>query len=249
MPSKITCVFVHGWAMNSAVWENCIAALPDWIEVMTLDLPGHGSCASMTANTLDDYVRALVEQVDRPVIWVGWSLGGLAVLQIAQHYAERVAGVFMVANNPCFVTRPDWPTAVDQSVFESFSQSLEQSLDVTIRRFLALQVKGSKTTMKTVRELQLSLTQRGRASRVALQAGLDILCTTDLRAELSALKCPLSWYLGGRDALVPAALAQALPAINNAIEVVVEADAGHAPFISHAEAFSQALTRFAATRV
>lgn len=249
MPSKITCVFVHGWGMNSAVWQNCVAGLPDWIEIMPLDLPGHGSNASMPANTLDDYVDTLVAQVEQPAIWVGWSLGGLAVLQIAQQYVDRVAGIFMVASNPCFVSKPDWPAAVDQSVFENFSQSLEQDIDATIRRFLALQVRGADNAMKTVRELQQSLAERGQASETALKKGLDILCGTDLRAQLSTLECPVSWYLGGRDTLVPISLADELQAMNNSIELVIEPNAGHAPFISHPDVFRETLRNFAAALI
>jgi len=52
--AKVTCVFVHGWAMNSAVWETFLPLLPDWIEVIRLDLPGHGAMDSVSATSLDD---------------------------------------------------------------------------------------------------------------------------------------------------------------------------------------------------
>ena len=56
MSDSVTCVFVHGWAMNSAVWQECIEQLPDWINVVLVDLPGHGSMAEVSAASLDDYV-------------------------------------------------------------------------------------------------------------------------------------------------------------------------------------------------
>lgn len=102
---KVTCVFVHGWAMNSAVWENCFNLLPDWIDVIQVDLPGHGSMADVKAESVNDYVQALAALVNRPVIWVGWSLGGLALLQLARHYPERIAGLFMVASTPVLFSR------------------------------------------------------------------------------------------------------------------------------------------------
>ena len=83
-PDSVTCVFVHGWAMNSAVWDECIEQLPDWINVVVVDLPGHGSMVKVPASSLDDYVQALIPLVHRPVLWVGWSLGGLAVLRLAE---------------------------------------------------------------------------------------------------------------------------------------------------------------------
>lgn len=242
---KITCVFVHGWAMNSAVWETCLALLPDWIEAVRVDLPGHGSMAHVKAETIDDYVSALATGVNRPAIWVGWSLGGLALLQLARQYPESVAGLFMVASTPCFVRQPDWQCAVEEEVFQLFAESLADDVDATIKRFLALQVKGSGVTMSTVRELQQSLQQRGRPSLQALSQGLDILATTDLRAQLPDLKLPVTWWLGGRDALVPVSLAGALKILQPNINVLIEQDAAHAPFISHPEKFVSALTDFA----
>lgn len=242
---KITCVFVHGWAMNGAVWQVCCDLLPDWIDVVQIDLPGHGSMAEVKAETINDYVQTLAALANRPVVWVGWSLGGLALLQLAKEYPERVAGLFLVASNPCFVRKDDWPCAVEEDVFRLFAESLTENVDMTIKRFLALQVKGSGVAMSTVRELQQTLQQRGRPSIEALKCGLDILATTDLRAELPYLNCPVTWLLGSRDALVPASLAGALKTLQPNINILIEKQAAHAPFISHPENFTRALIDFA----
>ncbi|MGB5397391.1 MAG: alpha/beta fold hydrolase, partial [Gammaproteobacteria bacterium] len=101
MKQKITCVMVHGWAMNSAVWQPLLAELPDWLDVICVDLPGHGGLAQVDAQSLDDYTRLLSAVTQRPALWVGWSLGGLAVLKLASDYPQLVAGLFMVASNPC----------------------------------------------------------------------------------------------------------------------------------------------------
>lgn len=245
---KITCVFVHGWAMNGAVWQDCFDLLPDWIDVIQVDLPGHGTMAEVKAETINDYVQALAALVNCPVIWVGWSLGGLALLQLAREYPERVAGLFMVSTTPCFVQKQGWSCAVEKNVFELFAEALEKDINGTIKRFLALQVKGSGVTMNTVRELQQSLRQRGGASIDALRSGLDILAMTDLRAELPYLNCPVTWLLGARDTLVPVSLEKELKTLQPNIKVIVEKDAAHAPFISHSENFVLALTEFAEGR-
>ncbi|MDH5610962.1 MAG: pimeloyl-ACP methyl ester esterase BioH [Gammaproteobacteria bacterium] len=242
---KVTCVFVHGWAMNGAVWETCSELLPDWMELVQVDLPGHGTMADARAENINDYVSTLAAVANRPVIWVGWSLGGLALLQLAKDYPERVAGLFMVASTPCFVRKDDWSCAVAEDIFKLFADSLAEDVDATIKRFLALQVKGSGVAMSTVRELQKLLQQRGRPSAEALRYGLDILSSTDLRAELPRINRPITWLLGGRDALVPVSLAEALKTLKPDINVLVEKEAAHAPFISHSENFASALIDFA----
>jgi pimeloyl-[acyl-carrier protein] methyl ester esterase len=59
------------------------------------------------------------------------------------------------------------------------------------------------------------------------------------------LNRPVTWYLGGRDTLVPVAVAEELKKLNPEIETIIEESAAHAPFVSHPEAFVQSLVTFA----
>ena len=241
MRDSVTCVFVHGWAMNSAVWDDCIAQLPDWIHAVVVDLPGHGTMKDVEAKSLDDYVKSLVPLVHRPVLWVGWSLGGLAVLRLAELYPQRVASALLVATNPCFVTRNDWSNAVDERVFDQFGSDLKLNQKKTIRRFLALQVKGLPNAIDVVRQLQNSMNSRGQASTTALQTGLSILLETDLRSNINHIESPLYWMLGARDTLVPAELAKTLTAKYQQETVTLCENASHAPFISQRDEFIKQL--------
>ena len=245
MSDSVTCVFVHGWAMNSAVWDECVGQLPDWINVIVVDLPGHGTMAGVSVSKLDDYVQALVPLVHQPVIWVGWSLGGLAVLRLAELYPQRVATALLVATSPCFVGQAEWPCAVDANVFAQFANDLKENQQKTIRRFLALQVKGLPDVMFVVRQLQQSMQSRGQASTQALAFALDILLETDLRQTLKTIDCPLHWLLGAKDALVPVELAQVLQQQYGQQNVELFPQASHAPFISHSEEFVKRLINIA----
>lgn len=242
---SVTCIFVHGWAMNSAVWDECVKLLPDWMDVILVDLPGHGSMSEVKAETLDDYVHTLVPLVHRPVLWVGWSLGGLAVLRLAELYPQRVAAAMLVSTNPCFVSQDGWSCAVDQSVFRQFASDLEKNQEKTIRRFLALQVKGASDVMPVARQLLNSIESRGMASQRALTAGLKILLDSDLRQALRVIHSPLRWLLGAKDSLVPAELAVALKEDYAQQDVIVHPDASHAPFISQSEFFVEQLVDLA----
>jgi pimeloyl-[acyl-carrier protein] methyl ester esterase len=227
--------------MNSAVWEGCISRLPDWFDVIVVDLPGHGTMAEVQVSSLDDYVAALTSLVHQPVLWVGWSLGGLAVLRLAELYPERVAAALLVATNPCFVRQPGWNCAVDDSVFNQFACDLNQHQAKTIRRFLALQAKGLPDVMNVVRQLQQSIQSRGQASTQAMTVALDMLLETDCRQALKTINRPLYWLLGAKDSLVPGELAQVLKSDYAQQNVILHPQASHAPFISHSEDFIQQL--------
>ena len=245
MRDSVTCIFVHGWAKNSSVWDECVAQLPDWINVVVVDLPGHGTMVNVPVRSLDDYVQALVPLAHQPVIWVGWSLGGLAVLRLAELYPQRVAAAMLIATNPCFVKQQDWSCAVDADVFKQFAEYLTENQKKTINRFLALQVKGLSDMKQSLKQLQDSLALRGQASLPALLSGLDILLTTDFRQTLKRLDCPLHWLLGVNDSLVPKALAKVLVQEYAQKDVVLLKEASHAPFISHSENFINQLIAIA----
>lgn len=231
--------------MNSAVWRDCLQHLPDWINPICVDLPGYGECGDVDAATLDQYVEHVAQQITRPSLLTGWSLGGLVSLQLAQSYPHKTAGLLQVATNPKFVQHDSWQSAIAADVFEQFAASLEKNAAKTIQRFLALQVRGTDTSLRTVRELQHAIDERGLPPAGALHAGLNILSGTDLRATVSELECPVSWMLGDRDALVPVTLAETLMQLAPAAQIEVIRGAGHAPFISHAQAFANSVAQAA----
>ncbi len=245
-PRRVTCVFVHGWSMNSAVWQGCQALLPEWIDAVFIDLPGHGGMSGVAAESVEDYVKVLAPLVHRPVMWVGWSLGALAVMRLAALYPERVASLFLVAATPCFVRRDDWSTAIEEDVFIQFAESLASQQEKTLSRFMSLQVKGLPEARAIIRQLQAAMAARGETSPAALKTGLDILVNTDYRNLLAELECAVSWYLGGRDTLVPVGVAEEIRSRYSKHDISIAAGAGHIPFVSHRTEFIEALVKQAA---
>lgn len=197
--------------------------------------------ADITADSIDDYVQALVPLTHRPVLWVGWSFGALVLMRLAELYPERVAALFLVAASPCFVQRSDWLAAVDKTTFIEFAKSLERDQQKTLSRFLSLQMQGVENARQSLRQLQQQMKKRGIASVAALTTGLQILLENDFRATVSRLDCPISWFFGDRDTLVPAALADAIHQLYGRHKIYFEAGAAHAPFFSHPQSFADAL--------
>ncbi|MCW8956836.1 MAG: pimeloyl-ACP methyl ester esterase BioH [Gammaproteobacteria bacterium] len=238
------CVFVHGWGMNHAIWAPLLEQLPETLEPMVIDLPGHGQKSEQSFTSLAELVDELSGAVAEPAIWVAWSLGGLAVLQLALQQPEKVSGIVLLACNPCFVQRDDWPCAMPASVFDDFAQQLEMDFSGTIRRFLSLQVKGSESGRQLLRQLRQGVLEQPPANIQALRSGLELLKTVDLRAELKTLAMPVHWYLGGQDGLVKSSLKQQLAILQPQARVTVFPKAAHAPFLSHLDQFIQELATF-----
>jgi pimeloyl-[acyl-carrier protein] methyl ester esterase len=81
-----------------------------------------------------------------------------------------------------------------------------------------------------------------------LADGLDLLERSDLRALLPGLRVPSLWLSGRRDRLVdPRAMAAVAAQAPDARHVRIE-HAGHAPFLTHAEAVAREIVAFAEAR-
>lgn len=239
--NKTLCVFVHGWGMNHAVWQPVIESLPDRIETVAVDLPGHGAAADKSFSGLDDLVMALCRDITRPAIWVGWSLGGLAVLKLALDYPQRVQAMMLVSSTPCFAHRDDWSYGMPHTLFDSFAAELEADFDSTIRRFLSLQVKDSAQGRQLLKQLRQQVLQQPPANIQALRSGLEVLKSTDLREQIQKLEMPLAVALGARDGLVNVEGSKFFTDNLPHADVRIYAQAAHAPFLSHLPDFTAQL--------
>lgn len=234
-------VLVHGWGLSAAVWRDVAPRLAESFRVTLVDLPGHGRSAQVPFGGLGSVVARLRAVLPPSASWIGWSLGGLVALAYAERYPDAVSRVVTVATNPRFVRGEDWPAAMEPGVLAAFSQGLVQDYATTLSRFLALQFHGLKEGREGLKALRACLLDYPPAPQ-ALREGLAVLRDTDLRGVLRDLTCPVRMIFGERDTLVPVVAAQAVAARAPRLRCSVVARAGHAPFLSHPEAFFEALT-------
>ncbi len=240
----IPLTLIHGWAMNSAVFEPLTGLLSSDFQINRVDLPGHGRSDWSGLTDFDVQVDAMAEVLPDDSALLGWSLGGLYALRLIRRYPQKFNKLMLVACNPCFVQRENWKAAVDESVFAEFSVSLIENWSVTIRRFLGLQMHGVDQARNLIRQISELLVQGGVPDPVAMQFGLDLLLKVDARSELKDIDVPVMEVLGCRDTLVPVQLVEQLHLINPAIRVECVARSAHTPFLSHRDLFAGLIREF-----
>ncbi len=248
-------VMLHGWGMHGGIWGDAVVQLAESFTVHNVDLPGHGFSAGKREEgreglgervtfplptspfSLDTIVSELSVRFTKPVNVLGWSLGGL----IAQHWAarepEKVRRLVLAASTPCFAARDDWPHGVPLATLQQFAAELGKNHAATLRRFLALQLRGSENERELLSLLRDKLFSRGAPQPAALRAGLDILRDTDLRALLPGIVQPALVIAGERDKLTPPEASRYLVQVMQAARMVEITGAAHVPFLSHAEIF------------
>lgn len=227
-------LLVHGWGLHSGIWADFAAGLARTARVTRVDLPGHGRSEAIAAYTLEELADTLADLCPAPVIAIGWSLGALAVLSLAQRCPARVRGMILFGATPRFVTAPDWACAVTPSLLHQFADDLARDYRGTLSRFLTLQLGSAQTERALLKRLRAEVLAQTAPSTVGLRAGLAVLEHADLRPVLTTIDTPTLVIHGGRDRLAPPAagsfLARALPRAR----LCELPDAGHAPFLSHA---------------
>ena len=237
-------VLLHGWGMNNGVWHPVMPLLAEHFRVTAIELPGHG-----VSDELDhavDWAEAVLQSAPQRAIWMGWSLGAQLAAKAALIAPGRVSGLLMLGGTPKFVATDDWPHAMDPQVFHQFAEALVANVELTLQRFLSLQVKGSDDSRETLRQLKLALAERPSASEWGLRRGLELLLENDLRHDIHDLDCASVWVFGQRDTLVPAAAAQDIEQHLSWALCHVIPGAGHAPFLSHQTECLRVLNDFVA---
>ncbi|MFP4132077.1 MAG: pimeloyl-ACP methyl ester esterase BioH [Thiohalospira sp.] len=232
---------IHGWGLHGGIWTETAEALAADRRVTTVDLPGHGASRGPVPTTLRGAAAEVAASLPERMTLVGWSLGGLVALRLALDLPERVAALKLVAATPRFVTGADWPHATPPATLHDFASDLAEDYRGTLLRFLALQARGSATAREDVRRLRERVFEHGEPDHEALARGLEWLAGSDLRPELADLAVPVHFIGGERDNLVPAAALEEAAGIAPRGRVTILPGAGHAPFLSHPEAFREAL--------
>ena len=262
-----TLVFIHGWGLNSGVWQPVIEKLMQDFEVITVDLPGFGINVEhcLSVYTIENVAEQIMNAVNKPSIYIGWSLGGLITTQIALTAPHQVHALVTIASTPCFLEKQDdeitnesvkdkkeslaqtrlnlWP-GIKAPLLATFHQQLSKDIQKTLDGFLKIQAMGSPHIREDIKIIRNLVMQYPVPSRKTLDDSLALLETVDLREKLTLLELPFLRLYGRLDSLVPKTIPNLVSKLAPASEQYIFHRASHAPFISHADDFVEILRQW-----
>ncbi len=253
---SVPLVLIHGWGLNSAVWQPLLTQLPaeftDNFQVITIDLPGFGLNNQLTISPyhLSVICQQIAQVIKQPAIYLGWSLGGLVATEMALHFPHQVLGLITVASSPCFVEQAatgnnqlSWP-GINTKVLDNFHQQLSQDTAKTISSFLKVQAMGSPHIRQDLKKITQLVIDQPLPTQATLAHSLDLLANTDLREQLASIKVPFLRLYGHNDSLVPKRVCNQVSALATQSSQHIFPKASHAPFISHLNDFTHVLTHW-----
>lgn len=118
-------LFVHAWALSSAMWSYQIADLGQHFRCIAFDRRGHGRSdipnGGYDLDTLADDLACVIEQLDlHDVALVGMSMGSNEILHyVGRHGTERISRIALLGpTTPFVVQTADNAYGAPQAYFE-----------------------------------------------------------------------------------------------------------------------------------
>jgi 3-oxoadipate enol-lactonase len=237
-------LLVHGFPLDSRVWDAVIPKLTGRHRVVAADLPGFGQSQLGKGFTIESLADTLAKLADElklgKFLLAGLSMGGYVALAFADRYPAKLAGLALV----------DSKAAADNDEQKRGRQRMIDLVRASGSKAIADDMLGKMTGEETIRT-QPAVVRELRAImeacppktiETALAAMRD---RKDYVGLLSKLPMPLAVMVGEGDVITPPAQAEQIAAaVPGAILTKIPA-AGHMSPLEQPTAVADALAAFA----
>ena len=243
--SNTQLVFLHGWGQSSRVWyqqRHTFDGNSHW-----LNLPGHGGGPGLESGQWLAYLAKEITAIadSRPLILIGWSLGGQLAVALQQHIQTISRGLVLVSTTPAFRQRSDWPHGCSDEVWQGFSDAAMQQDSKLMQRFFQMMLHGDQLSRSDRNSIaREAIDKRQPPNFESLQHGLELLSSLDLRQELQDITVPTLIIHGQQDIIVPVEAGHYLAEHIPHSESHIFQECGHAPFLTHHAKFNQLLEQW-----
>ncbi|MDP9330539.1 MAG: alpha/beta hydrolase [Actinomycetota bacterium] len=264
-PDKPVLVFAHGFSLDMTTWLDQWRDLSDEFRCVLMDHRSHGGSEraahdDLTLRSMGRDVAAVLEATspNRPAVLVGHSMGGMAILAMAEQRPElfgpAVAGVVLIGSSSSDLFR---------GAMGSVTDLLRLRLS-TIGTAVARVDRLRKAVLASPADLSgaiARLTQFGpdaplhvvdhvvalaqRTSSQVWTDGLAELMEVDLAHAIPRVRVPALVLVGEHDRVTPPAAALALTAALPDGRLIVIEGAGHIAMLERPQELNLQIRRFA----
>lgn len=234
-------VLLHGWAVHSEIWHAVQTPLGEHFDLIPIDFPGYGNRATERGDLdLHEIVDDVLRFVPNQAHVLAWSLGTLVAMKAAIQSPDRIASLTLISPTPRFLAGDDWPHGASPAAMANLQQRFHSDYATALKRFLLLQA-GMDATARTNAKATLERMGQKRPPAIAtLNAGLNILKTTDLRNEVGQIATPTKLIVCEEDRVIPGAAGEHLSTLIPGSQLI-RLNCGHAPMIECPEAMVDAV--------
>jgi pimeloyl-ACP methyl ester carboxylesterase len=226
-------VFIHGAGGSVLNWYHQREYLQGSMEVVLIDLPGHGSSPGEGCRSVKDYRDLCRDSLGNAGIsrflLAGHSMGGAIAMSFALAYPEMTEGVVLVG------------TGVRLRVLPEILDGIKVDYETTVRRIVG-HAYSEKTSPKT----------REEGVKEMLKCDAEVMYNDfyacdhfDLMGSIGALEVPTLILCGRDDRLTPPAYSEYMHRKIRGSSLVLVEDAGHMVMLEKPQAVNKAIKEFA----
>jgi pimeloyl-ACP methyl ester carboxylesterase len=227
-------LFIHGSGCNCRMWERQREYLHSSMEVVLVDLPGHGRSPGDGCDSVKEYADAIYGSMERlyprGYYVAGHSLGGAIAMSLALLHPSVIEGVVLIGTGARLRVLPE--------IIEGLLKEKERTL-ADINRLVFSKGKGAPSSL------------RDEAFAMMMGCGAEIIrkdfvaCDRfDIMSSITSIKAPALILCGEEDALTPVKYSRFLNEKISGSQLVLIEDAGHMAMIEKPDEVSKAIDIF-----
>jgi len=236
-------VLLHGFPLNSAMWQPQLDAVPAGWRVIAPDYRGFGNSSPPSSATMNDLAGDLVDLLDRleihEAVVAGCSMGGYVAFELLASAPNYVKGLVLID------TRAGADTEEGKAGRRKMVEKVETEGSRAIADDMTPKLLGASTQrdrpdlVKHVHAMIAGAHPKAIAMAVNAMMGRK-----DMTPALSAIKAPTLIVAGAEDTLIPAAAMEQMHAAIKGSRIHTIDGAGHLPSLEHPAAFDAVLQAF-----
>ncbi len=221
-------VLLHGWGATGAVWRRQEEVFGGTCKVHAPTLPQWDAACVL---------RFLEKIPPGRTVAVGWSLGGMLLLEALARSRIEPAGLILVGTPAVFCRREGHPWGQAAAAVRAMRRALQKDAPKVLADFASACLAPEETGFREeVKGLFVS-----DMAEDHLAAGLDYLLAADLRPVLAEIQGRTIIVQGDRDGIVPWEQGRFLHQRLSGSRLITLSGAGHLPFVTQAARFNEIL--------
>lgn len=238
-----TLVLLHGFPVDSRMWEAQIAELSDPYRVIAPDLRGFGQSHAEDPFTMEsqaDDVHALLEQIGAlPCVLAGLSMGGYIALAYVRKYWGDLRGLVLVD------TKAEADTAEQREGRQKMIELVRAHGSTAVADQMLPKMLAEDTPRRRPAVAQALGAMMEACPPMTIENALAAMRDRpDQTPNLPLITVPTLIIVGDADAITPVAVAQSMRRRIPRAQLAVIKGAGHMSPMEQPAQVNQALARF-----
>lgn len=236
-------IFIHGWAMASTVWVKQLDYFAKkGFTAVALDLRGHGNSLDEGPYTVLSMVSDLYSFVDEigynNPFFVGWSMGGMILMEYIAQYPAKASALIFVSSTPRFVIDENYSFGLPQKDLRAMKAKLKRDFNRAVFEFRASITGGIKEENKKI------IMEAPLPSYDSVMSWLKELMILDMSSGLRNIDVPVLAIHGPKDKVCKLDASRYMADSIPGAELLIIKGSGHAPFLHDGELFNLKLEEF-----